>query len=145
MPTPGFTGRNVQASQWGERSVVNESSQLVEVIAGGVMAGILAGMSAAFLWFRRSKERLFAEIVETKKEFLQRHEFMQIDSDRRYDKIEVQVSDVWKILNQNAVQMGVLTTSQANIATGLEDLKQEGREQNRKLAELLTRRRTAEN
>ena len=96
----------------------------------GLTVGVLGGLGTAIGWFSGHKERIHKRIRD-----------LELEVRARMEKIEEEVRDIGKIENNHAVQMGILTTCNANISKTLEELKDVTKEQSNKLDALLRTQR----
>ncbi len=117
-----------------------DMGQWALTVLGGLLVGTLAGVSIILGWARHSKDQLDTRITEEHNDTKKQLGVMQVDYDRRYDKIEQQFRDVWKALIDHSVELSTIKTTQEHGKDLLMELKEEGREQNKKLDIILQMR-----
>ena len=103
----------------------------------GIVVGSLSGVGLAMMWFRASRVSIYMRLDAMDELIKERLNVMQVDTDRRHDKTEQRLHEMYKTDTAHEVQLSVLTTCQANIASTLVDLKQGMRDQDVKLDAIL--------
>lgn len=83
-----------------------------EQILVGLAVGIVSGLSAAFLWFKGSKQRIY-----------DRMDGRDRAVEQRLDRAERERLELWKGYNDHETQLRVLMTTQRHIEKTLDEIK----------------------